>query len=146
MSTFKAKIDPKSDGCLSYCWWFRIRLTTRNGAKNLVKNGRNYQPQLVFTPDFSHQQSKTCTWWSWGFSSKILVKKMVEIPGKPNFRFQTKKKRQFFFKDQNLFRIHVPGDLLRDQTLSPIVGGHDFNHLKGSREITIPNRSQRIAR
>ena len=27
-----------------------------DGAKTLETNGINYQPQLVFSPDFSHQQ------------------------------------------------------------------------------------------
>ena len=38
----------------SYCWWFRNPIPNHrlDGAKTLVNNGINYQPQLVFTPDF----------------------------------------------------------------------------------------------
>ena len=39
-------------------WWFRNPKANHrlDGAKTLETNGINYQPQLVFSPDFSHQQ------------------------------------------------------------------------------------------
>ena len=57
-------------GCgICYCWWFRNpKANHRFGCrKSVVNNRRNYQPQLVSLPDFSHQQyycwNLTYTWW-----------------------------------------------------------------------------------
>ena len=33
-----------------------------------------------------------------------------------------------------------PGDSIRDLTSSPVVGGHVYHHLKGSRKFTIPKK------
>ena len=39
-----------------YCWWKKIsQTTTWDGAKTFVNNGINYQPHLVFPPDFRYQ-------------------------------------------------------------------------------------------
>ena len=35
----------------SYCWWKKSQTTTWD-VQNPVNNGINYQPQLVFSPDF----------------------------------------------------------------------------------------------
>ena len=42
---------------VTYCWWFRNpAITTWDDAKNLVYNGKNYQPPLVTTRFLNHQQ------------------------------------------------------------------------------------------
>ena len=56
----------------------------------------------------------------------------------PQKKTNTKPRR--FVK--NLYQV-----ILCDQTSSPIVGGHDFNHFKGSRKFTSPKgHDRRIAR